>query len=410
MTAQNAFLAKYASKRQDEIQKNKAFNNEIQKLGEILPEFIEGLPFTYGFLELYWNHKILPDSNKVLRELLLHFIATNEERAEINEIKELCENLNLSHHELTEKDRIWHIQAIKSILDNSDHLVLHQLMMDIELLPVYSDISDNITYEELAEKSASYLRSKAAENNYTILPEVFIDNHALWAISIYGAFCMFKYNNIINVKLLLRLFITIYGLIQCEPFINKDSQENPHIILVDILFKESFNDLNERLKLGIDITLDDFINMSDDEMFGLNNLWENIIESRIQDEGSSIILQEDMNASDILTQFHKYYKVRNTSENDEEDEIEEYQELQADNKASVAILKFFDSNSNTLVAKLKESGLQLSAAALQNDQNIARVANVVYNLLPGMVRIFVSYDTVENFLLNNRQWLINKLV
>ncbi|MDW0512768.1 hypothetical protein P2E97_14125 [Mannheimia haemolytica] len=54
--------------------------------------------------------------------------------------------------------------------------------------------------------------------------------------------------------------------------------------------------------------------------------------------------------------------------------------------------------------------MQLSAVALQNDQNIARVANVVYNLLPGMVRIFVSYDTVENFLLNNRQWLINKLV
>lgn len=79
------------------------------------------------------------------------------------------------------------------------------------------------------------------------------------------------------------------------------------------------------------------------------------------------------------------------------------------NSSSSTIQNFLSSNTGLIITKLKESGLQLSAAALQNDENISRVAGVIHNLLPTAIRFFVSYNTVENFLLNNRQWLINKL-
>ncbi|WHP47067.1 hypothetical protein QMO40_10675 [Mannheimia bovis] len=160
-----------------------------------------------------------------------------------------------------------------------------------------------------------------------------------------------------------------------------------------------FNDIlliiNEKLDMDLEISLEQLLSLNKDELRSLFELWEEVVE-------------EFDNSFSLDNETFEYEFVVDFENNDIEEE--DIPEPQADSKASSAILKFFDSNSNTLIAKLKESGLQLSAAALQNDQNIARVANVVYNLLPGMVRIFVSYDTVENFLLNNRQWLINKLV
>lgn len=170
--------------------------------------------------------------------------------------------------------------------------------------------------------------------------------------------------------------------------------------LVGKIFPEIIDTINEELDL--DIAIENFEVLSQEEMAECMDLYKQALVKKteegkilLNDLAEIISCYEDNNSELVL--LAKQPVVEQTTP-------------KADNKASAAILKFFDSNSNTLVAKLKESGLQLSAAALQNDQNIARVANVVYNLLPGMVRIFVSYDTVENFLLNNRQWLINKLV
>lgn len=84
-------------------------------------------------------------------------------------------------------------------------------------------------------------------------------------------------------------------------------------------------------------------------------------------------------------------------------------ESTSSNKASSILSSFLTNNSEGVMSKLKNSGLSLTSAALQNDENISKVANVVYNLLPGAIRIFVSFSTVENFLLENRHWLINKL-
>lgn len=174
-----------------------------------------------------------------------------------------------------------------------------------------------------------------------------------------------------------------------------DDSKNKFGYVLGGVFNDILLIINEKLDMDLEIRLQQLLSLSDDELSSLFELWNETVETFD-------------NSFSLDNETFEYEFVVDFENNDIEEE--DIPEPQADSKASSAILKFFDSNSNTLIAKLKESGLQLSAVALQNDQNIARVANVVYNLLPGMVRIFVSYDTVENFLLNNRQWLINKLV
>lgn len=71
--------------------------------------------------------------------------------------------------------------------------------------------------------------------------------------------------------------------------------------------------------------------------------------------------------------------------------------------------KFFLDNSDGIISKLKESGLSLTASALQNDANIAKIANFIYNLLPSPIRFVVNVSIIEDFLLKNRFWLIEKL-
>lgn len=73
------------------------------------------------------------------------------------------------------------------------------------------------------------------------------------------------------------------------------------------------------------------------------------------------------------------------------------------------LTKFLQNNSDSIVAKLKTSGLALTSAALQNDDNIIRIAGIIYNILPTPIRFVVSRTTLEDLLLKNRHWLINKL-
>lgn len=170
--------------------------------------------------------------------------------------------------------------------------------------------------------------------------------------------------------------------------------------LVGKIFPEIIDTINDGL--GLDIAIENFEVLSQEEIAECMDLYKHALIKKAE-EGKIGLLND-------FDEISSFYEDHGELILLAKQPVVEQTTPKSDSKASAAILKFFDSNSNTLVAKLKESGLQLSAAALQNDQNIARVANVVYNLLPGMVRIFVSYDTVENFLLNNRQWLINKLV
>lgn len=186
--------------------------------------------------------------------------------------------------------------------------------------------------------------------------------------------------------------------------------------LPDNIKQETFNYyinvVNKTLDMDLEITVNDFSNMPDNDMQQLLTLIYDAEMERLE-RGETCYIDTGFSNEEIFNKACEAIRLKKQNGQDNSDNtllLREQQEPKADSKASSAILNFFDSNSNTLIAKLKDSGLQLSAAALQNDQNITRVANVVYNLLPGMVRIFVSFDTVENFLLENRQWLINKLV
>lgn len=183
--------------------------------------------------------------------------------------------------------------------------------------------------------------------------------------------------------------------------------------LIDYYAHEILEIINSHLDLDLEIDADSWLQLSDDDMSELGKLlFDALCVPRNTGDCELVLIQDDQSGKDIFDTFvaaHNKF-ASHCEQLQAEYDSRHNSEPKADSKASSAILNFFDSNSNTLIAKLKDSGLQLSAAALQNDQNITRVANVVYNLLPGMVRIFVSFDTVENFLLENRQWLINKLV
>lgn len=82
----------------------------------------------------------------------------------------------------------------------------------------------------------------------------------------------------------------------------------------------------------------------------------------------------------------------------------------SDSAIGKAMSKLFSSESGGVASKLKEAGFQLTANALQNDGNIEKVAIFIHGLLPAVVRWAISYETVKKFLLDNRQWLINKLM
>lgn len=260
---------------------------------------------------------------------------------------------------------------------------------------LYYELMDINQDDELSikiEKVDRFLMHSACDGAHTCLEP----NEIEWKTLI-NTMCvigsgLLKNLEIINQDQLFKLCVCLNEIINSS--LDDDSKNKFGYALGDA-FNLMLLTINEKLDMDLEIRLQQLLSLSDDEFSSLFELWNETVETFD-------------NSFSLDNETFEYEFVVDFENNDVEEE--DIPEPQADSKASSAILKFFDSNSNTLIAKLKESGLQLSAVALQNDQNIARVANVVYNLLPGMVRIFVSYDTVENFLLNNRQWLINKLV
>ena len=86
--------------------------------------------------------------------------------------------------------------------------------------------------------------------------------------------------------------------------------------------------------------------------------------------------------------------------------LNNYQESKLDDSM---LGRFFEKNTNSLLSNLADAGFDLSSRALQNDTFIIKIANYIFNLLPTPIRIFLDQKDVENFLLENRYWLINKL-
>lgn len=147
----------------------------------------------------------------------------------------------------------------------------------------------------------------------------------------------------------------------------------------------------ENYERAIKIVDNFFFNIFD---FEISRLEEN-------EEKARKVIQNFIKDVVVITEFKKKHF--------DEEAKEEYVEYQ--NKDSSSILtSFFDKNQDTILGKLKGAGFVLSASALQNDTNIIKIANIIYNLLPTPIRFIVGVDIVENFLLKNREWLINKLI
>lgn len=104
-----------------------------------------------------------------------------------------------------------------------------------------------------------------------------------------------------------------------------------------------------------------------------------------------------------------YPEPKYVGEPEQEYELDSNDTLATQGTQNNQLVAFFQKNSDGIIAKLKESGLSLTSSALQNDENITRIATVVHNFLPGAIRFFIGVDKVEDFLLKNRHWLINKL-
>lgn len=117
-------------------------------------------------------------------------------------------------------------------------------------------------------------------------------------------------------------------------------------------------------------------------------------------ENAYSVMRNFMNEVVVVTEFKK--------EHFNEEAEEEYDEYKGEDNSSI-LSSFLDTNLDAILDKLKNAGVILSVSALQNDANIIKIANIIYNFLPTPIRFIVGIDVVENFLLENREWLINKL-
>lgn len=73
------------------------------------------------------------------------------------------------------------------------------------------------------------------------------------------------------------------------------------------------------------------------------------------------------------------------------------------------VFSAIDTNKDKILPLLKSKGVAFSQAALQDDSNVEKVANLIYAFLPGFVRFAVKEQIVINFLLTHRDKLVMTL-
>lgn len=259
----------------------------------------------------------------------------------------------------------------------------------INKLSGFNEAIDNSNNDNFIEMACKFTTENERE---IIFPETeeFSDlfHYYLGALGVFNL-VTYKHNHIFINSGIFAFFHDFISLFR-EGMFNEYSD---FVDLAEELFIGIIEAINDSLDLEIDVP--DFTELSQEEMEECMELYKQALNKQIE-EGEILLLNFDK-----IDSFYEEYKLY-------------FAKLPVDpptnSKGAAAVLNYLNSNRVSLVMALREKGVQLSAVALQNDRNIAQIANIIYNMLPGMVRIFVSYDTVENFLLNNRQWLINKLV
>lgn len=79
---------------------------------------------------------------------------------------------------------------------------------------------------------------------------------------------------------------------------------------------------------------------------------------------------------------------------------------QLDQKLTSSFNDVVDKHKHAIVPHL----LSGSSSLLKNDDAVRKVAEVCYELLPGLVRFAVKQPTFVSFVMNNREKLLGKLV
>lgn len=376
MSNKNAFLAKFQSQNHQSSQDE--YNQNINKIFSLNQQVIMEYVYSLGMGYLLENHYFMKTTYTLGNVLFA------ESKSELDR---QIQHLFMNHNDKINQDELFREPFVVAMNK------INQI--DSDMLDYISELSDKFakklnktidradfylsTYNILEEYSSFIINDKdytVLEENYNLLLTI-----GFWQLATKG----------IYAKHLPYMMLAVAK----EPLDRKTIELINDTDIIEKVFGFMLDKINNTLGMNIEVTAIEFLSSSEqEELEGFVELWQ----EAIKNERFAIY---DMTGDDLFPSLTEEDIPLNTTT---------YEEPQPDSKASAAILKFFDSNSNALIAKLKDSGLQLSASALQNDQNITRVANVVYNLLPGMVRIFVSFDTVENFLLEHRQWLINKLI
>lgn len=81
-----------------------------------------------------------------------------------------------------------------------------------------------------------------------------------------------------------------------------------------------------------------------------------------------------------------------------------------DQKLGNSVSDIIDKHKSTILPHLLGSSSSLTTSLLRNDDAVRKVAEVCYELLPGLVRFAVKQPVFVSFVMNNREKILGKLV
>jgi hypothetical protein len=81
-----------------------------------------------------------------------------------------------------------------------------------------------------------------------------------------------------------------------------------------------------------------------------------------------------------------------------------------DQKLGSSLKDIVDKHRSTIVPHLMGTSSTVTVSLLKNDDAVRKVAEVCYELLPGLVRFAVKQPTFVSFVMNNREKVLGRLV
>ena len=81
-----------------------------------------------------------------------------------------------------------------------------------------------------------------------------------------------------------------------------------------------------------------------------------------------------------------------------------------DQRIASSMSDIVDQHKNTILPVLLGTSSSVTVGLLRNDDAVRKVAEVCYELLPGLVRYAVKQPTFVTFVMNNREKILGRLV